>query len=591
MDNVEMNALMTIKGRNIQQTKRSFNVQCDFFHMKGHTRAECYKIIGYPTNFKPKKKYGGNAANNVIVNDNRKHDTHGSSSVNMAGNDDITVFLVESSNKEWIIDMGATDHMNSDMNLLDNTVKISDPKEKKELYSGKVRRIGKEIGGLYLLTQAYAKGSTAEITSLIASKEKQDIKLWHTRLGHASIKTLSQLFHFSQSSCKSQLEQCIVYPLDTSGCSSHTVLAELMKSSAYYILMYGGHIMYKPLMNQFNRIIKAFRSDNEGEFLHSECSAFFQNHGIKHQRTCVYTPQQNGIAEGKNRHILEGCCFREKIFPFKNRKQSQYHLFLELENPGDMLYDVEVPIEEVADASSPLSEAMPTADQPSPAAELDVQEAMPTQDNESHISQEATLPSAPPPSIPPMEPLRRSERDKKNPVWMSDYITVTTTVTMQNYLTYARLKPHYQLYLAALTSISEQTIFSEASQDPRWVEEMRAEIQALEENKTWEVVQLPPEKSPIGLKWVFKVKYKANGDVERFKARLVSKGYNHHEGIDYQETFSHVVKIVTVRTVISIATAEGWLLHQMDIYNAFLQCDLYEEVYMKLPEGFASQGE
>lgn len=84
MDNVEMNALMTIKGRNIQQTKRSFNVQCDFFHMKGHTRAECYKIIGYPTNFKPKKKYGGNAANNVIVNDNRKHDTHGSRYANTA---------------------------------------------------------------------------------------------------------------------------------------------------------------------------------------------------------------------------------------------------------------------------------------------------------------------------------------------------------------------------------------------------------------------------------------------------------------------------------------------------------------------------
>lgn len=61
----------------------------------------------------------------------------------------------------------------------------------------------------------------------------------------------------------------------------------------------------KLVQNQFNRIIKAFRSDNEGEFLHSECSAFFQNHGIKHQRTCVYTPQQNGIAEGKNRHILE----------------------------------------------------------------------------------------------------------------------------------------------------------------------------------------------------------------------------------------------------------------------------------------------
>ncbi|XP_019236240.1 PREDICTED: uncharacterized protein LOC109216534 [Nicotiana attenuata] len=102
---------------------------------------------------------------------------------------------------------------------------------------------------------------------------------------------------------------------------------------------------------------------------------------------------------------------------------------------------------------------------------------------------------------------------------------------------------------------------------------MKVEIQALKENKTWEIVQLPPGKSPISFKWVFKVKYQANGAVERFKARLLAKGYNQHEGLDYQETFLPVVKIVTV---ISMAAAQG---------------DLYEEVYMKLLEGFASQGE
>lgn len=187
------------------------------------------------------------------------------SSTNMEGNDVITAFSVESNCKEWIIDTEATYHMTSNLNLLDNTVKIGEPKEKKasllngsftyvtytwscrlndkeivsnvlyipdfkynllsvskltkelkcsalffsefcvfqDLYSGKVRGIGKERGGLYLLTQTYAKDNTAEITSLIASKEKQDIELWHTMLCHASIKTLIQLFHFSQNSCKS----------------------------------------------------------------------------------------------------------------------------------------------------------------------------------------------------------------------------------------------------------------------------------------------------------------------------------------------------------------------------------------------------
>lgn len=84
MDNVEMNALMTTKGRNMQQTRKNFNVQWDFCKMKGHARVECFKIIGYPSDFKPKKKYGENTVNIVVVNDNRKQDAQGSSYANTA---------------------------------------------------------------------------------------------------------------------------------------------------------------------------------------------------------------------------------------------------------------------------------------------------------------------------------------------------------------------------------------------------------------------------------------------------------------------------------------------------------------------------
>ena len=142
--------------------------------------------------------------------------------------------------------------------------------------------------------------------------------------------------------------------------------------------------------------------------------------------------------------------------------------------------------------------------------------------------------------------------------------------------------------MAAVTAGYEPTRFSEAIRDPRWQEAMKAEIEALERNGTWKIEDLPPGKKAIGCKWVYKIKYKSDGTVERFKARLVVLGNNQVEGIDYNETFAPVAKMVSVRTFLAIATIRNWELHQMDVHNAFLHGDLDEEVYMRLPQGFSS---
>ena len=90
---------------------------------------------------------------------------------------------------------------------------------------------------------------------------------------------------------------------------------------------------------------------------------------------------------------------------------------------------------------------------------------------------------------------------------------------------------------------------------------MQHEIAALQANKTWTLVPLPSHKRPIGCKWVYKIKLQPNGTVERYKARLVVEGYNQIEGVDYKETFAPVVKLVTVRVLLSIAALQGWHLH------------------------------
>lgn len=115
---------------------------------------------------------------------------------------------------------------------------------------------------------------------------------------------------------------------------------------------------------------------------------------------------------------------------------------------------------------------------------------------------------------------------------------------------------------------------------------MSAELQALEDNDTWSVVSLPSGKSVVGCKWVYKAKLLVDGTLERYKTRLVAKGYTQQEGVDYFETFSPVAKLVTVRTLLAVAAVRGWFLMQLDVNNAFLHGELLEEVYMPLHPGY-----
>lgn len=117
---------------------------------------------------------------------------------------------------------------------------------------------------------------------------------------------------------------------------------------------------------------------------------------------------------------------------------------------------------------------------------------------------------------------------------------------------------------------------------------MSKEIGALEDNQTWRLVDLWLSKKAIGSKWVYIIKYKLDGAIERYKARLVILENNQREGIDYNETFVPVAKMDIVCKLLAIAAARNWEFHQMDVNNAFLHGDLDEEVYMKPPPGYAA---
>ena len=169
--------------------------------------------------------------------------------------------------------------------------------------------------------------------------------------------------------------------------------------------------------------------------------------------------------------------------------------------------------------------------------------------------------------------LRRSSR-VKNPVQR---------------LMYDGYVAHHYAYMAKVVQDEEPTCFDDAVGNAKWEKAMDEEMAALYENETWDLVSLPESKNVIGCKWVYKVKHNSDGSVSRYKARLVAKGYAQTYGIDYEETFSPVAKMATVRAIIAVAASKNWVLHQMDVKNAFLHGDLQEEVYMEQPQGYEDE--
>ena len=137
---------------------------------------------------------------------------------------------------------------------------------------------------------------------------------------------------------------------------------------------------------------------------------------------------------------------------------------------------------------------------------------------------------------------------------------------------------------AHLAAVSEEpSSLKDALANPNWELAMDAEFDALLKNKTWHLVPPAKGRNIIDCKWVYKVKKKADGSIDRYKARLVAKGFKQRYGIDYEDTFSLVVKAATIRLVLSIAVSRGWYLRQLDVQNAFLHGFLEEDVYMRQP--------
>jgi hypothetical protein len=153
-------------------------------------------------------------------------------------------------------------------------------------------------------------------------------------------------------------------------------------------------------------------------------------------------------------------------------------------------------------------------------------------------------------------------------------------ITRPKYLEdYTVLALHAESFIEDVPECFED--ISSRPDQKQWMEAVNEEMQALKENDTWILVHPPPGRKILENKWIFRVKRNEEGEVDRYKARLVVKGCAQKKGFDYTETYAPVARLTTVRTLLSVINKENLYAQQMDVKNAFLHGNIKEELYMK----------
>ncbi|CAM8925259.1 unnamed protein product [Rhodiola kirilowii] len=330
------------------------------------------------------------------------------------------------------------------------------------------------------------------------------------------------------------------------------------------------------------------------------CSCFVSTN--KHSRDkfdsraweCVFLGYPSGqkgykvycISTGKflvSRHVI----FREDSFPFKRvNEQCPSHIksvpqFVLINDSSDHTFDDDDASLFTPSADDPAIPAPNTSISDFPSDNSDNSD-MDTLQTDIPVSSDIPVPSV---------CLRKSTRHHKPPVWAKDYACntlpkLTSPHLIDNFISYTKCSPQHQQFALQISELKEPNSFNQAHTDPNWMAAMQKEITALEANDTWILTELPEGKTLVDCKWVYKLKFKSDGTLERYKARLVARGFTQVEGLDYHDTFAPVAKMTTVRCLLAVAAARQWPIYQLDVDNAFLHGSLDEEVYMKLPVGF-----
>uniref|UniRef100_A0A2N9GQ28 Reverse transcriptase Ty1/copia-type domain-containing protein n=1 Tax=Fagus sylvatica TaxID=28930 RepID=A0A2N9GQ28_FAGSY len=441
---------------------------------------------------------------------------------------------VTSGNKSWLLDSACCNHMTPHASHFSQKTPLApspiiytaDSSHMSDPLTGKLLGTSRKIGRLFELCNLQIPSHM--VSSSVAATTTLSPDLWHSRLGHASLSRL-QLLASQGHLGSGEAALTAVYTINR-------IPSPTTHKKSPFELLYGKLPDYSSL-RVFGCVCFVSLPSHERNKLEPRSRlCCFLGYGISQKGFRCYDPISRRLRISRHVEFWEHQTFSSRQhFPFIS--SSMTPIFTD---PSIDLYP-----DPVRDSAPPPSSSDVPSLVLSPAA--------------------GSPDSDPAPSAPSESPtdIRRSTRVRAPPSHLSDY----------------------HCYFA-LATLHEPHTYREASTNPLWQQAMADELDALHKTHTWDMTTLPPSKSAVGCKWVYKIKTRADGSVERYKARLVARGFTQEYGIDYEETFAPVAHLTSVRSLLAVAAVRHWPLFQMDVKNAFLNGDLLEEVYMQPPPGY-----
>ncbi|RVW87889.1 Retrovirus-related Pol polyprotein from transposon TNT 1-94 [Vitis vinifera] len=450
---------------------------------------------------------------------------------------------------------------------------------------------GKKTGTLYM--------TSCPRDTIAVADASTDTSLWHRRLGHMRKQKKVSFLKTGRTPKAEKLE--LVHtdlwgpsPVASLGGSRYyiTFIDDSSRKVWVYFLKNKSDVFvtfkkWKVMVETETGLkVKCLRSDNGGEYIDGGFSEYCAAQGIRMEKTIPGTPQQNGVAERMNRTLNERArsirlhAELPKTFWADAISTAAYLInrgpsvpwssdFLrsKLDAKSKICFFIGYGDEKFGYRSTVTSDVTEIDQKKSEFVNLDELTESTVQkggeEDKENVNSQVNL------STPVVE-VRRSSRNTRPPQRYSPVL---------NYL--------------LLTDGGEPECYDEALQDEnssKWELAMKDEMDSLLGNQTWELTELPVGKKALHNKWVYRIKNEHDGS-KRYKARLVVKGFQQKEGIDYTEIFSPVVNMSTIRLVLGMVAVENLHLEQLDVKTAFLHGDLEEDLYMIQPEGFIVQGQ